>query len=81
MWIDIFSSYSVNIFADIRKQLYKKGLLQGGKPKNLGVGEKLENSSSWRMCGVTEICSNKVKNTHDWNNDKPYECGLETLEG
>ena len=19
-------------------------------------------------------------NTHDWNNDKPYECGLETLE-
>ena len=25
----------------------------------------------------------KVKifeNTHDWNNDKPYECGLETLD-
>ena len=22
-----------------------------------------------------------VQNTHDWNNDKPYECGLETSEG
>jgi len=21
------------------------------------------------------------KDTHDWNNDKPYECGLETLNG
>ena len=21
------------------------------------------------------------ENTHDWNNDKPYECGLETLDG
>ena len=20
-------------------------------------------------------------NTHYWNNDKPYECGLETLDG
>ena len=24
---------------------------------------------------------NKTQNTHDWNNDKPYECGLETLDG
>ena len=23
----------------------------------------------------------KEKNAHDWNNYKPYECGLETLEG
>ena len=23
----------------------------------------------------------KRVNTHDWNNDKPYECGLETLDG
>ena len=21
-----------------------------------------------------------IKNTHDWSIDKPYECGLETLE-
>ena len=24
---------------------------------------------------------NNSENTHDWNNDKPYECGLETLDG
>ena len=23
----------------------------------------------------------EMGNTHDWNNDKPYECGLETSEG
>ena len=22
-----------------------------------------------------------MNNTHDWNNDKPNECGLETLDG
>ena len=22
-----------------------------------------------------------IKNTHDWNNDNPCECGLETLDG
>ena len=22
-----------------------------------------------------------IKNTHDWSNDKPYECRLPTLEG
>ena len=22
-----------------------------------------------------------IENTHDWSIDKPYECGLETLEG
>ena len=23
----------------------------------------------------------KAYNTHDWNNDKPYECGLKNLDG
>ena len=22
-----------------------------------------------------------MENTHDWNNDKPYECGLKNLDG
>ena len=22
-----------------------------------------------------------IKNTHDWSVDKPFECGLDTLEG
>ena len=28
------------------------------------------------------VANVKVRiNTHDWNNDKPNECGLETLDG
>ena len=32
------------------------------------------------ICWLGNKAMEKV-NTHDWNNDKPYECGLETLEG
>lgn len=47
------------IFADIRKQLFKKGLLEGDKKENLCVGTKAKNYSGCGMCGVTEICSEK----------------------
>ena len=30
---------------------------------------------------IQKVLTNYIMNTHDWNNDKPYECGLETLDG
>ena len=30
---------------------------------------------------LSNLKREKNDNTHDWNNDKPYECGLETLDG
>ena len=35
----------------------------------------------YKSCWSTKGHINSNVNTHDWNNDKPYECGLETLDG
>ena len=29
----------------------------------------------------SQLVTRKNQNTHDWSNEKPYECGLETLKG
>ena len=51
-----------------------------GKPRNYNRGAFNRGRVKFRATTNNRNFNNS-RNTHDWNNDKPYECGLETSEG
>ena len=51
-----------------------------GKPRNYNRGAFNRGRVKFRATTNNRNFNNS-RNTHDWNNDKPYECGLETLDG
>ena len=48
-------------------------------------GRKIEVLIEWKVCNnkrtKTVVRLRLNINTHDWKKDKPYECGLDSLDG